>query len=137
VERFFMGVALVRVLFAHSLLTAPRLAPGHLGAAGRVLGDPADAGPTRSDYGVILPRVRPVYAQAAADLGEPRLLDLLRDGWPVYAWPYDQRDAWTTTRAPLAMRVVSGLTARRPGRPDPGAPGQPAQGGLTPGSDDR
>jgi hypothetical protein len=64
VERFFMGVALVRVLFAHSLLTAPRLALGHLGAAGRVLGDPADAGPTRSDYGVILPRVRPVYAQA-------------------------------------------------------------------------
>ena len=40
VERFFMDVALVRVLYAQSLLTAPRLALGHLAPAGRVLADP-------------------------------------------------------------------------------------------------
>jgi len=151
-ERFFMDVALVRVLFAHCLLTAPRLALGRLGPAGRVLGDPrwrgADAflslhkilpshyplhGYTVQellraenylgrliDYGVILPRVRPIYAHAAAELDEPQLLELLRDGWPVYAWPYDQRHAWATTRTPLAMRAVSRLTAQHPGRPEPG-----------------
>src|SRR5262249_54844514 len=39
-ERFFMNVALVRVLYAHALVAAPRLALGRLGGAGRVLGDP-------------------------------------------------------------------------------------------------
>jgi hypothetical protein len=154
-ERFFMDVALVRVLFAHALLTAPRLALGYLGPAGPLLGDPrwrgADAFlslhnilpsryPLREhsvrellaaenglghviDYAVILPRVRPLYAHAAAELGEPRLLDLLRDGWPAYAWPYDQRHAWTTTRAPLARRLAGALTARPRGAPvaDPAA----------------
>ena len=40
VERFFMDVALIRVLYAHSLLTAPRLALGRLAPAGRLLADP-------------------------------------------------------------------------------------------------
>lgn len=141
-ERFFMDVALVRVLFAHSLLTAPRLALGPLSPAGRLFGDPRWRGadvflslhnilPYRYpldgytlqetldaenylgrliDYGVILSRVRPLYAHAAAELNEPRLLDMLRDGWPSYAWPFDQRHAWTTTRAPVMMRVVRKLT---------------------------
>ncbi len=39
-ERFFMDVALIRVLYAHSLLTAPRLALGRLAAAARLLADP-------------------------------------------------------------------------------------------------
>jgi hypothetical protein len=39
-ERFFMDVALLRVLYAHSLLAAPRLALGHLAPAGRLLADP-------------------------------------------------------------------------------------------------
>src|SRR5260370_34217722 len=40
IERFFMDVALIRVLSAHSLLTAPRLALGRLAPAGRLLADP-------------------------------------------------------------------------------------------------
>lgn len=40
VERFFMDVALIRVLYAHSLLTAPRLALGRFAPAGRLLADP-------------------------------------------------------------------------------------------------
>src|SRR5262245_50131805 len=39
-ERFFMNVALARVLYAHALVGAPSLALGALGPVGRVLGDP-------------------------------------------------------------------------------------------------
>jgi hypothetical protein len=39
-ERFFMNVALVRVLYAHALVGAPGLALGRLSPLGRVLGDP-------------------------------------------------------------------------------------------------
>src|SRR6188472_296740 len=39
-ERFFMNVALTRVLYAHSLAAAPRLALGRFAALGRLLGDP-------------------------------------------------------------------------------------------------
>jgi len=38
----------------------------------------------------------------------------------VYAWPYDQRHVWTTTRAPLAIRTLAKLTrnteTEQPGR---------------------
>jgi hypothetical protein len=39
-ERFFMNVALLRVLYAHVLVGAPGLALGRLAPLGRVLGDP-------------------------------------------------------------------------------------------------
>ncbi len=53
------------------------------------------------DYGVILPHARAVYEHAASALNTHQLLDMLRDGSPVYAWPYEARQAWTTTRTPL------------------------------------
>jgi len=40
VERFFLNVALLRVLYAHALSAAPRLALGWLAPLGRLLGDP-------------------------------------------------------------------------------------------------
>lgn len=40
VERFFLNVALVRVLYAHALSAAPGLALGRLAPLGRLLGDP-------------------------------------------------------------------------------------------------
>ena len=40
VERFFTNVVLMRVLYAHALVAAPRLALGWLAFAGRPLGDP-------------------------------------------------------------------------------------------------
>jgi hypothetical protein len=40
VERFFINVVLVRVLFAHALVAAPRLALGWLAPLGRPVGDP-------------------------------------------------------------------------------------------------
>ena len=39
-ERFFLNVALLRVLYAHALNAAPRLALGRFAPLGRVLGDP-------------------------------------------------------------------------------------------------
>ena len=143
VERFFMDVALGRVLYAHALVVAPRLALGRAWPVGRLLGDPRWRGadmflslrnilPYRYpltgisiteildaensagrliDYGVLLPRAQALYAFAAADLGEPRLLDFIRDGCLVYAWRYEDRDAWTTTRAAAARSVLSWLTA--------------------------
>ena len=39
-ERFFMNVALVRVLYAHALVGASRLALGRFAPLGRLLGDP-------------------------------------------------------------------------------------------------
>ena len=39
-ERFFMNVALARVLYAHALAGAPALALGRLAPLGRLLGDP-------------------------------------------------------------------------------------------------
>src|SRR5262249_27867506 len=39
-ERFFMNVALVRVLYAHALVAVPRLALGRLAPLGRLVGDP-------------------------------------------------------------------------------------------------
>ena len=40
-----------------------------------------------------------------------RLLDLVRDGFPIYAWTYQERHAWTTTRARTARFVLSWLTS--------------------------
>ncbi|MBO0865448.1 MAG: hypothetical protein J2P16_10295 [Mycobacterium sp.] len=40
VERFFINLVLLRVLYAHALVAAPRLALGWLAPAGRPLGDP-------------------------------------------------------------------------------------------------
>jgi hypothetical protein len=39
-ERFFLNVVLLRVLYAHALVSAPRLALGLLAGIGQVLGDP-------------------------------------------------------------------------------------------------
>lgn len=143
VERFFMDVAMARLVCVHALVARPRLAVGRLALAGRLIGDPRWRGadlflslhnilPDRYpltgytidqilalenragwliDYGVILPKMQALYEFTARDLDEPRLLDLVRDGFPVYAWPYKERHAWTTTRARAARSVLSWLTS--------------------------
>jgi hypothetical protein len=143
-ERFFMNVALVRVLYAHVLVGAPRLALGRLAPLGRVLGDPrlGMAGvflslrrvvPNRYplaldveryiadeqrlgrmlDYAVIVPRLQRLYEWSAEDLDEPLLLELVRDGNPIYAWPYEQRHVWRRPTVPLAARVLTRVTRAR------------------------
>ena len=143
-ERFFMNVALVRVLYAHALAAAPRLALGRLAPLGRVLGDPrlGMAGvflslrrvlPNRYplaldveryiadeqrlgrmlDYAVIVPRLEDLYQWSAEELGEPRLLGLVRDGSPIYAWPFEQRHVWRSPNMPFAARVLERVTRAR------------------------
>jgi hypothetical protein len=141
-----MNVALVRVLYAHALAGAPRLALGRFAALGRLLGDPrlGMAGvflslrrvlPDRYplaldveryiadeqhlgrllDYAVIAPRLQPLYEWSADELGEARVLTLVRDGSPIYAWSYEQRHVWRKTNMPYAARVLERAT--RPTRP--------------------
>jgi hypothetical protein len=143
-ERFFMNVALARVLYAHALAGAPRLALGRLAPLGRLLGDPrlGMAGvflslrrvlPNRYplsldveryiaaeqrlgrmlDYAVILPRLQCLYEWSAEELGEPRVRELVRDGNPIYAWPFEQRHVWRTPHMPLAARVLERVTRAR------------------------
>jgi hypothetical protein len=143
-ERFFMNVALARVLYTHAVVAAPRLALGRLGPLGRVVGDPrlGMAGvflslrrvlPNRYplaldvasyiadeqrlgrvlDYAVIVPRLQPLYEWSADELGEPHLLELVRDGNPIYAWPYAERHVWRSPHMPLAGRVLERVTRAR------------------------
>ncbi|WP_006244450.1 hypothetical protein [Mycolicibacterium tusciae] len=53
------------------------------------------------DFGVIAPRADALYAASARVLEEPRLLDLISDGVPAYAWPGEQRQVWTPPKRRL------------------------------------
>ena len=63
------------------------------------------------DYGVMLPRIQALYAFAAADLDEPRLLGFVQDGLPAYAWTNDEDHPWTTSRNPRLRSVLRWLTS--------------------------
>jgi hypothetical protein len=142
-DRFFLNVVLLRVLYAHALVAAPRLALGRLGRLGRVLGDPrlGMAGiflslgrvlPHRYplsgdveiylrdehglgrilDYAVIGPRLQSLYEWSAQELGQPGLRELIRNGSPVYAWPYAERSVWEPPPMPplaVALRFASSV----------------------------
>ena len=136
-ERFFLNVVLVRVLYAHALVSAPRLALGPLAGIGQVLGDPRlaltgvflslshilpEGYPLKYgvseyigaenrfgrmlDYGIIRPRLQRLYEWSAAELGEPRVVGLVRDGNPVYAWPFENRDVWDPARPARTVRAL-------------------------------
>jgi hypothetical protein len=141
-ERFFLNVALLRVLYAHALNAAPRLALGRFAPAGRVLGDPrvGMAGaflslgrvlPVRYpaefdldtalkiehrlgrmlDYGVIAPKLQPVYDWSARELDIPDLRSLIRDGSPIYAWSYADRNVWRQSPESLPVRLLRVATS--------------------------
>jgi hypothetical protein len=140
-ERFFMNVALARVLYAHALNAAPRLALGRMAPVGRLVGDPrlGMAGvflslrrvlPDRYpltldveryiaeerrlgrmlDYAVIVPRLQRLYEWSAGELGDPRVLGLVRDGNPIYAWPFEERHVWRSRHMPFAACVLEHVT---------------------------
>jgi hypothetical protein len=143
-ERFFMNVALGRVLYAHALNAAPRLALGRFAFLAQLLGDPrlGMAGAFLSlgrvlpgrypladdvqryiaaehrlgrmlDYAVIMPRLQRVYEWSAEELGEPRLLEFVRDGSPIYAWPLEERHVWRSADMPPAGRFLERATRTR------------------------
>jgi len=140
-ERFFMNVALARVLYTHALVAAPRLALGRFGSLARLLGDPrlGMAGAFLSlrrvipntypltrdvewyiadeqrlgrllDYAVIAPRLPHLYEWSAEEICEPRLRELVRDGSPIYAWPYEQRHVWQAQHLPFPGHVLERVT---------------------------
>ena len=141
-ERFFMNVALARVLYAHALNAAPRLALGRLAALGRVSatrgsGWRASFSPciacyppvihSRSSVGELhrrrttsratarLRSARPSAAAAVRVVGpmsspSPRLLQLVRDGNPIYAWPSEERHVWCSRKMPFTGRVLGRVT---------------------------
>jgi hypothetical protein len=143
-ERFFMNVALGRVLYAHALNAAPRLALGRFALFSRPLGDPRlgmagaflslgrvlpDRYPLAQDvqryiaaehrlgrmldYAVIVPRLQRLYEWSAEELGQPRLLELIREGSPIYAWPFEERRVWCAPEMPIAARVLKRATRAR------------------------
>jgi hypothetical protein len=65
------------------------------------------------DYAVIVPRLQRLYEWSARDLDEPRLVELIRDGNPIYAWPFEQRHVWRSPNMPLAARVLGRVTRAR------------------------
>ena len=65
------------------------------------------------DYAVIAQRGQRLYEWAAEELVEPRLLELIRDGNPIYAWPYEERRVWQPLQMPLAGRILARATQAR------------------------
>ena len=65
------------------------------------------------DYAVIVPRLQRLYEWSAEELAEPRLLELVRDGNPIYAWPFEERHVWRSGQMPFAGRVLAASSARR------------------------
>ena len=69
----------------------------------------------------VVPRLQPLFEWSAGALAEPRLLGLVRDGNPIYVWPYEQRHVWRSSHMPLTARILERATrARAPARPRPG-----------------
>ena len=133
IERFFINLVLVRVLYTHAMVAAPRLALGWLAPGGRLLGDPRlgmtavflslsrvlpdryplgdDIAPYAQaengfghllDVGIITPRVEPLYAWSATELGTPGLRQLLSGQTPCYAWPAADQQPWNPPPSRLA-----------------------------------
>ena len=65
------------------------------------------------DYAVIVPRLQRLYEWSAAELGEPRVLELVREGSPVYAWPFEERHVWRPPHMPWIARVLERTTRGR------------------------
>jgi hypothetical protein len=58
-------------------------------------------------------RLQRLYAWSAKDLDEPRLLELIRDGSPIYAWPHEQWHVWRARHTPRAARMLERVTRLR------------------------
>ena len=141
-ERFFMDVTLLRVLYAHALVSDGALALGRLSFISPLIGHPRARTPAAFlamkhilpnsypieapaieelienenrvgrllDYTLIGARVDALYAFSAHALDEPLLLGLVRDGAPVYAWPYEERHVWESPPHQRLTRLVGFLT---------------------------
>jgi len=62
------------------------------------------------DYAVIVPRLQRLYEWSAEELAEPCVLELVRDGNPIYAWSYEERHVWRSRQMPFAGRALARIT---------------------------
>ena len=62
------------------------------------------------DYAVIAPRLQRLYEWSADELAESRLLGLVRDGSPIYAWPYESRHVWRVQDLPFLAAALERVT---------------------------
>jgi hypothetical protein len=62
------------------------------------------------DYAVIVPRLQRLYEWSAGELDDARVLGLVRDGSPIYAWPFEERHVWRARQMPLSARLLERLT---------------------------
>jgi hypothetical protein len=116
VERFFMNVVLVRVLYAHALVGDPRVGmTGIFLSLSRILPDRYPLGDDVDSYvavehgfgrmldvGVIQPRIGHLYGWSARELGTPALCELLDDNTPAYAWDAADAGIWRFELSRLA-----------------------------------
>ncbi|MDX8142035.1 hypothetical protein SK854_07935 [Lentzea sp. BCCO 10_0061] len=57
------------------------------------------------DFGMIVPRMQRLYEWSARELEAPGLLDCVRDGALIYAWPFEDRHVWDPPRS-LVLPVI-------------------------------
>jgi hypothetical protein len=127
IERFFLNLILVRVLFAHALVAAPRLALGWMAPAGRWLGDPRrqmtgrflavsrvlpDRYPTEGDLASYIAAEHALGRVLDLGIIVPRLADL-------YRWSADE------LRSPAVVDLVSDTTPTYAWDPDDREPWTP------------
>jgi len=62
------------------------------------------------DYAVIVPRLQRLYEWSAEELVEPGLLELVGDGYPIYAWPFEKRHVWRSPQMSFAARLLERAT---------------------------
>jgi hypothetical protein len=65
------------------------------------------------DYGVIAPRLQALYDWSARELEIPELSSLIRDGSPIYAWSYADRNVWRQAPESLPVRLLRVATSPR------------------------
>jgi hypothetical protein len=71
------------------------------------------------DYGVIVPRLQQLYEWSAHELGEPGLLDCVRDGALTYAWSFDDRNVWEPRKSFILQMAHRALPSERRARRRP------------------
>ena len=54
-----------------------------------------------------------LYEWSAEELAEPALLDVVREGSPTYAWPFEDRHVWQPPPMPFYVRALETATRAR------------------------
>ena len=74
------------------------------------------------DYGVIVPRLQQLYEWSTHELDAPGLVDCVRDGALVYAWPFDDREVWRPPNSFMIRMAHRALPAAHRRGPEMGRP---------------